>query len=81
MKTFDFTVERKITTWEISKVSIDAETEEEALKRCKKEDFDYVYISDINYDCIDVLDPSDNEHNSTFIISQSDGTILYENGL
>ena len=81
MKTFDFTVERKVITWDIAKVSIEAETIEDAIERCKKENYDYVYIYDIDSDYADVIKPNQNENFSTFIISQSDGTVLYQNGL
>ena len=81
METFNFIVERKVVTWETIRACIEAETEEEALERCKKEDYDEVISSEIDYEWIDVLPPSDNEHNATFIISQPDGTVLYENGL
>lgn len=81
MKTFDFTVERKVTAWEILKVSIDAESEKEAIEKCKNENYDCIYTSDIDYNYMDLVDPSDNEHNATFIISQDDGTVVYENGL
>lgn len=81
MKQFDFTIEQKIITWEVLKVSIDAETEEEALERCKKEDYDDIYDSEICYDESRILEPLENECNSTFIIRDNHGKCLYENGL
>lgn len=81
MKNFYFTIEQKITNWETLEVVVKADSEEEALEKCKREEYDCINNSEMDMRFSEVLPLDQNFQESTFYIMNKEDKILYRNGL
>lgn len=61
MKEFELVVYEKIKIWERSQVTVKAETLEEAIEKCKNDDYNDVYDVDVCYDTREYLEPSNED--------------------
>jgi hypothetical protein len=84
---FDFILDEKVTIWSRKKFSIEAETKEEAEKLAKEmvmndsDEIDF-YHQDFVYESEELIDPSNNNGQSTIVLMQNSGKnskIIYEN--
>jgi len=82
---FDFYIDEKITIWNRFKFSVEAETLDEAKEKAKmitmndREDIDFD-DSLLLYDTMEVIEPEDNDGNSTLeLFCKEDDELLYEN--
>jgi len=87
---FDFYIDEKITIWNRLKFSVEAETLEEAKDMAKfmtindREDIDFDDTI-LLYDTMEVIEPQDNEGNSTLELycqednNNNEDELIYEN--
>jgi hypothetical protein len=82
---FDFYIDEKITIWNRFKFSVEAENLDEAKEKAKfmtmneREDIDFD-DSLLLYDTMEVIEPEDNDGNSTLeLFCKEDDELLYEN--
>lgn len=82
MKKFNLFVDEKVTIWMRSYVTIEADSLEEAVEKCKNGDYDNS-LEEPLYDTIKYLTPVLNDGNATLEIYNSDKdscSPIYSNG-
>lgn len=80
MKKYNFYIDRKWTIWDRCYYSVEASSEEEALKLCK-ENYDEDN-SEYLYETVDSLTPEENSGNATKEIYNADtNKLLFDNAI
>ena len=85
MKTFNFYQDEKVTIWNRTHFTVEAETQEEAnqkvleaIKSGDISDFQYT-ISEYFYDSVEELSVEENYGNSTIEIYNTENELIYQN--
>lgn len=71
MKSYDLFIDEKYTLWTRTHVTIEADSLEEAVEKCKNGDYDNSWAEEL-YGTIELMDPLDNCRDPTVEIYSKD---------